>query len=334
MIISRTPFRVSLFGGGTDYPTWYKEHGGAVIGTAINKYCYINIRTLPPFFSHKHRIVYSDIELVDKISEIRHPVVRAILGEIDSDRGFEIHHDGDLPARSGLGSSSAFTVGMLNAMAAFEGRTISANRLAREAIRIEQEVLKENVGAQDQIWAAYGGTNLIEFRQDGTFHVTPIIMTPKRRLEIQSHLLLFFTGFSRFASNIAGKQIENMDRRAQEMRGIREIVDTALEVLQDTGRSITEIGSLLHESWELKRSLADEVSSEVIDDIYRAGRDAGAVGGKLLGAGGGGFMLFFAEPEHHAAIRERLSQLIEVDIEIGAQGSKVVIYEPDGLQHS
>lgn len=331
MIITRTPFRVSFFGGGTDYPTWFQEHGGAVLGTTIDKYCYISLRELPPFFEHRHKIVYSKVETVNKIGEIQHPAVRAVLGEFAPQAGLEIHHDADLPARSGLGSSSAFTVGLVNALRALQGRMSSAEYLGREAIRIEQQVIGENVGNQDQVWAAYGGTNLIEFNSDGSFTVTPVILTPARREALESHLMLFFTGFSRIASEVAGKQIQNLLARERQLHAMRKMVDQGLAVLQDQAAPIEEIGRLLHEGWRMKRELAEGVSTSAIDEIYEAARKAGAVGGKLLGAGGGGFMLFFAAPERQQAVREALPGLVEVRFRIGSPGSRVVVYEPNGL---
>ena len=331
MIITRTPFRISFFGGGTDYPTWFREHGGAVLGTAIDKYCYISLRELPPFFEHRHKIVYSRVETVQTIGEIQHPAVRGVLGEFNVAAGLEIHHDADLPARSGLGSSSAFTVGLINALRAFEGRMSSAEYLGREAIRIEQEVIGENVGSQDQVWAAFGGTNLIEFGQDGSFRVTPVIMRPSRKAELESHLMLFFTGFSRIASEVAGKQIQNLLARERQLKSMRQMVDEGLAVLQDEHKEVAEIGRLLHRGWEMKRELAEGVTTSAIDEIYEAARGAGAIGGKLLGAGGGGFMLLFVEPERQAAVRAALPRLVEVRFKTGAPGSRVVVYEPDGL---
>jgi D-glycero-alpha-D-manno-heptose-7-phosphate kinase len=331
MIITRTPFRISFFGGGTDYPTWFREHGGAVLGTAIDKYCYISLRELPPFFEHRHKIVYSRVETVQTIEEIQHPAVRGVLGEFKVTAGMEIHHDADLPARSGLGSSSAFTVGLINALRAFEGRMSSAEFLGREAIRIEQEVIGENVGSQDQLWAAYGGTSLIEFRPDGGFAVTPVIMPATRRAEFECHLMLFFTGFSRIASEVAGKKIQNLLARERQLKAMRQMVDVGLAVLQDESRDVAEIGRLLHQGWMMKRELAEGVTTGAIDEIYEAARAAGAVGGKLLGAGGGGFMLLFAEPERHEAVRQALPGLVEVRFKTGAPGSRVMVYEPDGL---
>lgn len=331
MIISRTPFRVSLFGGGTDYPQWYRQHGGSVLGFTINKYCYITLRELPPFFEHKHRIVYSRVELVHDIEEIQHPAVRAVLMEKGVRHGVELHHDGDLPARSGLGSSSSFTVGLLNALAALEGRMLSRQELASEAIRIEQEVIRENVGSQDQVWAAYGGLNRINFNTDGTRAVLPVIIPPARRQALESSLMLFFTGFSRFASEVAKKQIENFAAREAHLKSLGQTVEEGLAILQDERRSLDELGRLLHEGWRIKRELADGVTTPAIDGIYSAGREAGAIGGKLLGAGGGGFMLFYVPPEKRTAVRERLRNLIHVGFRIEGEGSKIVLYEPNGL---
>ncbi len=331
MIITRTPYRISLFGGGTDYPQWYVGNGGAVLGFAIDKYCYISLRYLPPFFEHKHRVVYSRIEDVKRIEDIEHPAVRAVLSEMGTDAGLEIHHDGDLPARSGLGSSSSFTVGLLLALHAQRGRMVTKRQLAEEAIRIEQEVIVENVGSQDQIWAAYGGFNRIDFHPGGSFSVRPLIMPQRREREVISHLMLFFSGQVRFASDIAKQLIANLENRASELKAIRAMVDEAQEILSNPTRHITELGRLLGESWRLKRSLADAVSTEAIDDIYRAGCEAGAIGGKLLGAGGGGFILFFVEPQHQHVVRERLHRLVEVGIDIDINGSTVVVYRPKGF---
>jgi D-glycero-alpha-D-manno-heptose-7-phosphate kinase len=332
MIISRTPYRVSLFGGGTDYPVWYRNNGGAVIGTTINKYCYISIRRLPPFFEHRHRIVYSKIELPNRIENIEHPAVRAVLQEMDMECGLEIQHNGDLPARSGMGSSCAFTVGLLNAVKAFGGQMSSPQWLAEEAIRIEQDVMREKVGSQDQIWAAYGGTNVITFRTDGSFIVSPVIMTQQRSRELESHMMLFFTRFTRIASTVAEKKIANLIQRERQLDFMRALVDEALAVLTNPARSITEIGPMLDESWKMKKELAEVVSTPLIDMIYDAAKGAGALGGKLLGAGGGGFMLLIAKPEDHPRIRERLRGLIEVSFSIASPGSKIIIYEPDEVE--
>ena len=333
MIISRTPFRVSLFGGGTDYPKWYLDHGGAVFGFAINKYCYISVRPLPPFFDYHHRIVYSQVELVKRNDEIQHPAVRGVLMDQDVEIGLEVHHDGDLPARSGLGSSSSFTVGLLNALASLNGNTVEKKTLAEEAIRIEQDVVKEHVGSQDQVWAAYGGINRIEFLKDGGFEVQPANLPSVRQEALVDNLLLYFTGFSRFASEIAKKQIDNIGKRKKHLQTMTDLVDEALSVVQSESRPISEIGGLLHDSWQLKRELADNVSTSEIDEIYETARQAGAIGGKLLGAGGGGFMLLFVEPDKQPAVKEKLKNLVQVNFGIDDVGSKIVVYEPAGLEN-
>ncbi len=334
MIITRTPYRISLFGGGTDYPKWYLQNGGAVLGFAIERYCYISLRRLPPFFQHRHRIVYSRIEMVHEIGEIEHPAVRAVFQETGVDTGLELHHDGDLPARAGLGSSSSFTVGLLNAIYALRGRMVTKRFLAEEAIRIEQTVIVENVGSQDQVWAAYGGFNRIDFRTEGSFNVVPIIIPKSRERELISHLMLFFTGFSRYATEIARDKIANIDKRADNLHAMRDMVDQAQDILTDAEADVRQIGHMLHDAWRLKRGLADSVSTEAIDDIYEAAREAGAIGGKILGAGGGGFILFFVEPHKQAAVRERLHRLIEVAINIDYTGSCVMLYQPDGFHRS
>ena len=331
MIISRTPFRVSLFGGGTDYPSWFREHGGGVLGMAIDKYCYISVRPLPPFFEHKHRIVYSQIELVADIKDIRHPAVRSVLSEMNVENGLEIHYDADLPAWSGLGSSSAFTVGLINALHAADGRMISKKALGREAIRIEQEVIKECVGSQDQLWAAYGGLNRIDFSRDGNFSVSPIVLSSDRRSELMQSLLLVFTGFSRLAPQIAQDQVDNIKHRGRQLSRLREIVDEAMTIVVDDRTPVHELGRLLDQSWRLKRELADSVSNTEIDQIYETGLAAGATGGKLLGAGGGGFMVFVVDPERRQALQERLGNLIQVGLNLDDEGSKIVVYEPDGF---
>ena len=334
MIITRTPFRVSLFGGGTDYPTWFREHGGAVLGTAIDKYCYLSVRPLPPFFSHRHRIVYSQVELVQDASEIRHPAVRAVLQDMAIATGLEIHHDADLPARSGLGSSSAFTVGLLNALHALHGAMISKPELSRTAIRIEQEVLHENVGCQDQIWAAHGGFNRIDFHPDGSFTIIPLVLNAQHRTELEQSMALVFTGLSRISSEVAQEQIENMQDRRMQLYAMRQMVDEAMKILERRSLSVEDLGRLLHESWRMKRQLSARVASATIDEIYDAGIAAGAYGGKLLGAGGGGFMLFLVPSDRRQAFRAQLSSLIHVPIHFDFGGSRVVIYEPNGLDHA
>lgn len=331
MIITRTPFRISFFGGGTDYPAWYMDHGGAVLATTIDKYCHISCRYLPPFFEHKHRIVYSHIENVRTIGEIKHPAVRAILGWAGCETGLEIHHDGDLPARSGLGSSSSFTVGLLHALAALEGRYVTKDELARNAIHVEQEIIGENVGSQDQISAAFGGFNRIEFKRNGAFQVSPIILARDRLRELQDHLMLCFTGFSRIASDIAKSKIDNFKNRESELKRMGEMVDEAIQVLYGANTPIDAFGRLLHQSWLFKRAISDKVTTPEIDAIYSQAMDAGATGGKILGAGGGGFLLLFVKPELQQRVRERLQRLVHVPFKFEDSGSRVVLYQPNGL---
>ena len=331
MIITKTPFRISFFGGGTDYPDWYKLHGGAVLATTIDKYCYISLRQLPPFFEHKHRIVYSKIENVQDIQEIEHPAVRAVMQWAGVSRGLEIHHDGDLPARSGLGSSSSFTVGLIHALKALDGLNFSKRQLAKNSIDIEQTLIGESVGSQDQISAAYGGFNRIDFHRDNTFTVESLILTAKRSQELHSHLMLCFTGFSRIASQIAKSKIDNLSKRETELHKMREMVDEGIYILQNNEGRIEDFGKLLNASWQYKRSLSDQVSTPEIDALYALAIKAGAIGGKILGAGGGGFMLIFAKPEKHHAIREALSGLVHVPFNFENSGSRVVLYEPNGF---
>lgn len=328
MIISRTPFRVSFFGGGTDYPDWYRENGGSVLATTINRYCYISVRHLPPFFEHKTRAVYSKIENVSNHADISHPSIKAVLKVMKIDDGLEIHHDGDLPARSGLGSSSSFTVGLINALKALKGEMITKNELATKAIFIEQNVIEENVGSQDQVAVAYGGFNRINFEQDDTFQVSPLIFRKQKKDELQNHLMLFFTGLTRFSSDVAQTKISNFKNRKSELKVMQSMVDESISILQSETTPITKFGELLDESWKLKKSLSDAVSTSHIDEIYKAGIDAGASGGKLLGAGGGGFMLFFVRPENQPKVREQLKSLVNVSFKFDNEGSRIVVYDP------
>jgi len=330
MIISKTPFRISFFGGGTDYPVWYRENQGAVLSTTIDKYCYITIRYLPPFFPYKHRIVYSKIEMVNDINEILHPAVRATLQFLNIDKGIEIHHDGDLPAKTGLGSSSSFTVGLLNSLYALKGVIPSKLQLAKEAIHIERDILKESVGAQDQVAAAFGGFNKINFNGKDEIKVEPITIGKERIKQLENHLMLFFTGFSRTASDIAKSQIENTPNKKRELSLMYQMVDEAIKILNEKG-DIKDFGKLLHEAWLLKKSLTDKISTPEIDNIYEKALQAGALGGKLLGAGGGGFMVLFVPPENQPGVREKLKNLLEVKFHFENEGSKIIYYNPDNI---
>ncbi len=327
MIISQTPFRISFFGGGTDYPTWYREHGGAVFSTTINKYVYITCRHLPPFFEHKHRIVYSKIEMVSELSEIDHPSVRACFREMGIEDGLEIHYDGDLPARSGIGSSSSFTVGLLNALSAMRGQMRSKQELAEQALFIEQEVIKEAVGSQDQIAAAYGGLNRIDFHTNGSWSVKPVIVSPGRVEEFNDRLMLFFTGQSRIASTVATSKINNLEIMGGHVRKMYQMVDEAQKIMQSSG-DLDDLGRMLHDTWRLKRELSEKVSNSAIDEIYEAGLSNGALGGKILGAGGGGFVLFYVPLKKQEQVRQALRGLLEVDFRFENNGSQIVHYNP------
>jgi len=328
MIISRTPYRISFFGGGTDYPEWYRQHGGSVLGATIDKYCYLTCRYLPPFFEHRIRVVYSYIENCQTVDEIRHPVVREVLRYLKVDRGVEIHHDGDLPARSGMGSSSAFTVGLLHALYALKGLMLSKQQLAAEGIHVEQEILKETVGSQDQVLAAYGGFNHIAFMTSGTFSVRPVTVATERLQELNAYLMLLFTGINRTASNIAKSYVENMNHRKHELRILNDLVGESISVL-NSGQNISAFGELLHEEWQVKRSLSQAVSNASVDEIYEEARSVGAIGGKLLGAGGGGFMLLFVPPSQQDRVKLRLSKLIHVPFKFEFTGTQIVFFDPE-----
>jgi D-glycero-alpha-D-manno-heptose-7-phosphate kinase len=331
MVISMTPYRISLFGGGTDYPTWFRENNGAVLSTTINKYCYITCRYLPPFFTHRHRFVYSKIEHITNTAEIQHPSIKAVLKWMDWEKGLEIHHDGDLPARSGLGSSSSFTVGLLNALTALQGGHLSKKGLAEKAIHIEQKVIKEAVGSQDQVSSAYGGFNKIEFQRDDSFDVHPVILSTEKKKYLESHFMLFFTGISRYATEAAKAKIQNIQNRREELLRIRQTVEEALSLICSSGNFAGELGQLMHEAWQYKRSLSEKVTNKTIDETYEAARDAGAYGGKLMGAGNGGFMVFMVKPELQERVRERLKHLTHVPFEFENFGSKIALYQPNGL---
>lgn len=326
MIISRTPFRVSFFGGGTDYPSWYLKHGGSVLAATINKYCYITCRYLPPFFEHKIRLVYRKIESCQTFEEISHPAVREVMRYLNIGRGVEIHHDGDLPARSGMGSSSSFTVGLVHAMHALCGCMPDKHQLAKESIYIEQECIKEIVGSQDQVSAAYGGFNHISFLPNGEISVRPVTITTDRLNELNSHLMMFYTGIIRTASNIAESYVNDIESKRRQLRIMKDLVDESILVISN-GDDITNFGKLMREAWESKRSLSDKVTNPQVDEIYDQALSAGALGGKLTGAGGGGFMLLFAPPSVHNKIREKLNKLIYVPFKFEFFGSQIIFFE-------
>jgi D-glycero-alpha-D-manno-heptose-7-phosphate kinase len=326
MIISRTPYRISFFGGGTDYPGWYLKHGGTVLATAIDKYCYITCRYLPPFFEHKSRFVYSRIESCTHLDEIKHPAIREVLRYLNIERGIEIHHDGDLPARSGMGSSSAFTVGLLNALYALKGNMPTKHQLTMESIYIEQQMIKETVGSQDQVTAAYGGFNHVQFLQNGEISVRPVIMSSDRLRELNSNLMLFYTGIKRTAADVADSYVADIETKKRQLRIMKDLVDESI-VLLNCSSDLTAFGELLHEAWQAKRSLSHSVTNSEVDHLYETARNAGAVGGKITGAGGGGFMLLFVPVERQESVRMALNKLIHVPFSFDYNGSQIVYFQ-------
>ncbi len=328
MIVSRTPHRISFFGGGTDYPDYYLQHGGKTLGVTIDKYSYLNVRRLPPFFKHKHRIVYSKQENVSSIDDIIHPAVRETLKYLEIDYGVSIHHDGDIPARSGMGSSSAFTVGLLNSLKALEGKRVSKKELMQMSIEIEQNWIKENVGSQDQTFAAYGGLNTIDFLQNGEIIVEPLLMKHDRLLEFQGNILLFFTGLSRAASDILDEQMTRTTLNIPNLNRMKAMVDEAQEILLSNA-NLNQFGKLLNSTWELKKSLSSKVTNSTIDMMYDKAIQAGALGGKLLGAGSGGFMIFYVENNHQQQVKTALSDYLHIPFCFDFDGSKIVVYEPN-----
>lgn len=326
MIITRTPLRISFFGGGTDYPAWYRREGGAVLSTTIDKYCYISCRYLPPFFRElKHRIVWRHVETVYSISEILHPVIREgmrFMG-FDDTQGLEIHYQGDLPARSGTGSSSSFVVGLLRALLELRGQSISKHELALKAIELEQNRLKENVGSQDQIAVAYGGLNVIRFGRDGTIEVEPLNLSPERLHELESRLLLFYSGSSRSASDIGTDILANFPANDKLLKSMQALVDQARDVLCGDA-DLDEFGMLLDKTWSLKKCQSKLISNPVVDSIYQKAINGGALGGKLLGAGASGFMLFYAPPARQQLVKAALREFLHVPFRFDQEGCTLI----------
>ncbi len=329
MIISRTPHRISFFGGGTDYPRYYLEHGGKVLGAAIDKYCYITCRVLPPFFEHKHSIAYSVIERTQLISEIKHPSVRETLKHLKIDRGMEIHVQTDIPARSGMGSSSAFTVGLLKALHALEGRVVSQEELFLEAIHVEQSLIRENVGSQDQTLAACGGVNTIEFLQNGRIVPKPVVMSAENLTRFEGQFMLFFSGISRFASEVAKDQIENIKKNERHLHEMKKLVDQAYDILTSPAGNFEDFGGLLNETWQYKKRLSSRINNAEIDNMYDVAMKNGAWGGKLLGAGGGGFMLFCVDESEQPRVKKALSKYVHIPFKFDFSGAEIIVYRPD-----
>jgi len=325
MIISRTPYRISFFGGGTDYPDWYLENGGQVLSTTIDKYLYISCRYLPPFFEHRLRLVYSKIEECQHSSGLDHPSAREVLQFLGIEDGLEIHYDGDLPGRSGLGSSSSFTVGLLNALYAYLDQTVSNHRLSTESIHIEQDLINETVGSQDQVNAAYGGLNRIRFKQSGEIIVDPITL-PRERLEaLDQNLMLFYTGITRTAEKIAKSYVKNIQTKEKQLVRMHAMVDEAVEIMMKGNTD--DFGLLFNEAWQEKRSLSKLVSNSQVDEIYTSALSAGALGGKLSGAGGGGFLLLYVPVEKQTDVKEELSHLLHVPFSFEPKGSQIIFYD-------
>lgn len=324
MVITQTPLRISFLGGGTDYPEYFQQHGGAVLGTAVDKSAYFCMsRFYSEMFDYSVRIAYRNVECVSSVDDLQHVPFRECLRWAGIERDVEINHAAELPSFTGLGSSSSFVVGLLNTIYAFQRRLVPGLELAYQAIELEREVLKESVGCQDQTFAAIGGFNLIEFRGTGNFVVHRIPFSPGRLQDFEDHLLVFFTGIKRRAEELASRQVQRVGTNRERLAQMRDMVDEGYRILAGGG-SLASFGELLDRSWQLKRGLDQAISNDAIDEMYRAGREAGALGGKLLGAGGGGFLLLFVPPERHAAVRQRLSQYSEVRFRVNAPGSHVV----------
>ncbi len=327
MIYTKTPFRMSFFGGGTDYEPFFREHGGSVISTTFDKYSYVMVRHLPRFFDHHNQLTYSRIERTVEVDEIEHPMVRNAMKFQDM-HDLSISYDADLPARSGLGSSSSFAVGLLNAFHCLKGQFISREQLAKEAIHVERELCQENGGWQDQIAVAYGGLNRIDFNENG-FEVNPIIITKDRKRKLSNNLLMFFTGFSRFSSDIAAEQIKATKDKTAELLEMLKLVDEGERILTDRHADIDDFGRLLDYTWQLKRGITNKVSTVPLDEIYATAMKHGALGGKLLGAGGGGFFVFYVPEEAQPCVKKALANYLYIPFEFEDSGSKVLYYRPE-----
>lgn len=326
MIITKTPFRISFFGGGTDIPEFFNEHGGAVISTTIDKYCYVNVRHLPPFMPYYSELVYSRFERVNDIDDIEHPLIRECM-RLHDIHEIRLTYEGDLPARTGLGTSSTFAVGMLNAFCSLKGKMMSKKQLAEEAIYVEREILKEQGGWQDQIAASYGGLNRIDFK-DNQFKVTPIVIHPDRKKLLNDSLLIFFTGVSRYSSDIQKDTMKNQQSKVTHLKEMLSHVENAHNILVDNHSDLNDFGRLLDHTWKLKREIGSKISNDSIDDLYERGIKAGALGGKLLGAGGGGFLLFYVEPDKRSSVLKELDELMHVPFKFETEGTSVVHYNP------
>lgn len=327
MIITKTPFRMSFFGGGTDMEHFFREHGGAVISTTFDKYAYVTVRHLPRFFSYKTHLTYSSMEYVNEYDEIKHPAIRNAMKMLDIHE-IRLTYDADLPARSGLGTSSSFAVGMLNAFYALKGKYADKKKLADEAIYLERTLCQETGGWQDQIAASFGGLNRINFSADG-YEVLPIVISPERKKQLNDNLMMFFTGFTRFSSDIQKLNIEGKQDKTARLREMLSLVDAAEGILTDQASDLDEFGRLLDHTWRLKRQTGKAVTTDDIDFLYEKGIAAGALGGKLLGAGGGGFLVFYVRPENQPAVRSAMHNLMHIPFSFENSGTRVVHYTPE-----
>ena len=327
MIITQTPFRMSFFGGGTDFSGFYNEHGGAVISTTFDKYCYVTVRHLPPFFDYKTHVTYSREEKINNLSEMQHPAIRNAMEWLDM-HDIRLTYESDLPARSGLGTSSSFAVGMLSAFYALKGQYADKRKLADDAIYLERTLCKEAGGIQDQIAASFGGMNRINFSADG-YTVHPVIINPERKKLLNEHLMLFFTGFSRFSSDIQKGTKKSMKDKTQQLLEMYKLVDDAEKILTDKNTSLDEFGKLLDYTWQLKRGISSGISTDSIDEQYERAKKAGALGGKLLGAGGGGFLLFYVPKDKQADVKKALAGQMYVPFSFENDGTKVIHYSPE-----
>ena len=331
MIITKTPFRMSVFGGGTDMENFFRVHGGAVLSTTFDKYCYVNVRHLPPFFDYRTELSYSKTERVTSIESIQHPAIRNAMKMLNMHE-IRLTYEADLPARSGLGTSSSFAVGMLSAFYALKGKYADKKKLADEAIYLERVLCGEAGGWQDQIAASYGGFNRINFNKDGTYDVLPIIISPKRKKQLDHNLMMFFTGFTRFSSDVQKANAaspETKEAKEKRLLEMLDLVDDAEDVLTNKKRDLDEFGRLLDHTWKLKRQTGSAVSTANIDALYQKGIEAGALGGKLLGAGGGGFLVFYVQPEKREALKAAMHDLLYVPFHFEDGGSRVLYYSPE-----
>ena len=327
MIITQTPFRMSFFGGGTDYPGFYKEHGGCVLSTTFDKYCYVSVRHLPRFFDYTNILMYNKTERVIDVNEIEHPLIRECMKYLDMHE-LQVVHEADLPSRSGLGSSSSFAVGLLSAFYSLKGKYVDRKKLADDAIYVERVLCGESGGVQDQIAVAYGGMNRIDFDASG-YRVSPIIISQERKQVLNRNLMLFFTGFSRISSTIAVKQESATRDKTKELLEMKSLVDEAQKILTTKTVPIAEFGRLLDHTWKLKRGITSEISTDSIDEVYNKAMKAGALGGKLLGAGGGGFLLLYVEPDRQDYVKAALNDLLYVPFEFENNGSTVLYFRPE-----